>query len=103
MWLVSHAQNKCFVAWHAEWIFDVFYSCFMLARFGLNPPCEPAHMLLTVCFRFTSWTGQSTVIPRAISIVFDVTVHDVDMMSAHDLGACNPLPCQLHPNSKIVV
>ena len=28
----------------------------MLARFGLNPPCEPAHMLLTVCFRFTSWT-----------------------------------------------
>ena len=44
--------------------------CLMLARFGLNPPCEPAHMLLTVCFRFTSWTGQSTVIPRAISIVF---------------------------------
>ena len=26
----------------------------------------PAHMLLTVCFRFTSWTGQSTVILRAI-------------------------------------
>ena len=26
----------------------------------------PAHMLLTVCFRFTSWTGQFTVILRAI-------------------------------------
>ena len=57
------------------------FMCLMLARFGLNPPCEPAHMLLTVCFRFTSWTGQSTVILRAIWIDFHVTAHRLDVMS----------------------
>ena len=24
MWFVSHGQDSGFVAWHAEWIFDVF-------------------------------------------------------------------------------
>ena len=24
LWLVSHGQDSGFVAWHAEWIFDVF-------------------------------------------------------------------------------
>ena len=74
--------------------------CFLLARFGLNPPCEPAHMLLNVCFRFTSWTGQFTVILRAISIDFCVTVRYVVVMSVHDLVRATPLQCQLHPISK---
>ena len=26
MWFVSHGQDSGFVAWHAEWIFDVFYA-----------------------------------------------------------------------------
>ena len=24
VWLVSHGQDRCIDAWHAEWIFDVF-------------------------------------------------------------------------------
>ena len=63
----------------------------------------PKNTFLTVCFRFASWTGQFSVVPCAIWIVFGATVHYVVVMSVHDLGACNPLPCQLHPNSKIVV
>ena len=29
----------------------------MKLRFGLNPPCEPAHILLTALACFTHWTG----------------------------------------------
>ena len=56
----------------------------MLARLDLNPPFKPAHMLLTVCFRFASWTGQFSVVPCAMSIVFDATVHCVNVMSERD-------------------
>ena len=63
----------------------------------------PKNTFLTVCFRFASWTGQFSVVPCAMSIVFDATVHCVNVMSERDLGACYPLPCQLHPNSKFVV
>ena len=76
---------------------------FMLARFDLNPPCEAANILLNVSVRLALWTCQFTVVPRAMWIDFDMTVHHGDMVSVHHLGACNPLLCQLHPNSKFVV
>ena len=60
----------------------------------------PKNTFLTVCFRFASWTGQFTVILRAIWIDFDVTVHYVVVMSVHDLVRATPLQCQLHPISK---
>ena len=60
----------------------------------------PKNTFLTVCFRFASWTGQFRVVPRTIWIAFDITVQRLNVMSVHNLGACDPLPCQLHPNSK---
>ena len=63
----------------------------------------PKNTFLTVCFRFASWTGQFIVVPRAIWIVFDITVQRLNVMSVHDLVRATPLPRQLHPNSKIVV
>ena len=60
----------------------------------------PENILLTVCFRLALWTGQYSVVARALSLLCHVTVYDVDMMSVQNLGACNPLPRQLHPISK---
>ena len=68
---------------------------------GLRTPVAGReNTVVNVCFRFASWTGQSTVILRAMSIVLHVTVPCLDVMSVHDLGACNPQPCQLHQISK---
>ena len=101
MQLVSHGHGIGFTAWHAEWIFDVFYARTLRFEPALRTRAyAPEHLLsLHVMDR----SGQFTVILRAICIDFDVTVHYVVVMSVHDPGACNPLPCQLHPNSKIVV
>ena len=101
-WLVSHGQDSGFVAWRAEWIFALFDARTLRFEPALRTRAYAPERLLSLHVMDT-WTGQTTEIPRAISIDFDVTVHDVDMMSARDLSACNPLLRQLHPKSKFVV
>ena len=49
----SHAWNRCF----AQTMRHRRHSLRMKMRFGLNPPCEPAHILLTALACFTHWTG----------------------------------------------
>ena len=61
---------------------------------------EPKNILLTVSFRLALWTGQFTVVPRAIFLFCDMPVHHVKAMRVHDLEVCTPLQRQLHPISK---
>ena len=53
----SHAWNRCFAQTMRHWQ----HSLCMTLRFGLNPPCEPAHIFLTALACSAQWTGIYTV------------------------------------------
>ena len=98
-WFVSHTWNRCFAAYDVEWFFNPFSARARVSNARARTQKYLPDRLLSLRVMDRSIFSGSC----AMSIVFDATVHCVNVMSERGLGACYPLPCQLHTNSKFVV
>ena len=88
MWFVSHSLDRCFDAYDVEWIFKTLSARARASNGRARSQKDPLDCLFSD--RFALWTGQFTVMLRAIWIDFYVTVHYVVVMSVRDLVRATP-------------